>query len=107
MSDQRPRKPREAQAEHIQAESQPASSPCPPPHAHLTPNTRLQSVRERQFRLGTWRELMEDGLGRELRLFTPGDEVWEVPEESAQEEGSVWRRTWGLEHMLQAMWVTD
>lgn len=50
---------------------------------------------------------MEDGLGRELRLFTPGDEVWEVPEESAQEEGSVWRRTWGLEHMLQAMWVTD
>lgn len=41
---------------------------------------------------------MEDGLGWELRLLTTGDEVWEVPEESAQEEGRLWRRTWAGTH---------
>ena len=40
---------------------------------------------------------MEIGLGWELRISTPEDEVREVLEENAQGEGRVWRKTWGLE----------
>lgn len=101
MSDQRPPKPREAQAEHIQAESQPPSSPCPPP----VPTSPQRTSPERPGETVPVGDLARAhggwaGLGA-------GDEVWEVSEENTQGEGRVWRRTWGLEHMKQAMWVTQ
>lgn len=50
---------------------------------------------------------MEDGLGWELRIFIPGDEVWVVPEGNPRE-----REEYGEEHVVwntivQAMWVTQ